>query len=218
MKFVLISDTHDSHRKITLPEGDVLIHAGDMTYRGEANIVADFNDWLGSLPYKHKIIIAGNHELGFGKVPLESKKQLFSNGIYLEDEALEIEGIKIYGSPWTPYFYSWEFNFPRESLAYSKSAHEAWAKIPSDTDILVTHGPAYGSLDLVNNPGQRENPHVGCKFLKERIEQLSDLKFHVFGHIHEGYGIKQSDTLTSINASVLDDQYSLMNKPIVIEI
>lgn len=218
MRLVFISDTHTKHRQIVIPDGDVLVHCGDISSRGELYTVVDFNDWLGTLPHQNKIIIAGNHEIGFRNRTEERKRELFSNAIYLENSGTKIGNINFWGSPYQPYFHDWEYNFPDNEKEYRKSATKIWGMIPDNTDILITHGPAYGVLDEVNNPGQRENSHVGCKFLLERTESLPNLKIHTFGHIHEGYGILLSDSFTSVNASILDDRYNIKNKPVVLDI
>lgn len=207
----LISDTHGLHRKLRVPNADILIHAGDFSHaQGSLAQVAGFNDWLGALPHRHRVVIAGNHDF-----PLEQKPQcrrLFTNAIYLQDEAVTIEGFKIYGSPWQPEFFNWAFNLPR----CGSSLAACWEAIPDDTDILVTHGPPFGINDRTANNGRG----AGCELLRNRVEELSNLKLHVFGHIHEAYGqtrVGENGPLF-VNASSLDLRYQLVNEPVVVEL
>src|SRR5438067_4285791 len=130
LKFIAISDTHCRHRSLKLPKGDVLLHAGDISYRGNQLEIKDFLDWFGKLSYPYKIFIAGNHDFFFEKEKEEIIKTYLPESVhYLKDEAVVVEGIKVWGSPYTPWFYQWAFNKRRgEPLA----AH--WKKIPFDTD------------------------------------------------------------------------------------
>lgn len=208
-KIVCISDTHTLHRRIKIPDGDILICAGDITDRGELTTVVDFNNWLGELPHKYKIIIAGNHDLTFER---NYPTHLFTNAIYLQDEEyITYNDLKIYGSPWQPRFYNWAFNLDRGA-----PIKEKWDRIPSDTDILITHGPPMGILDSTIYQGV-QNENIGCQDLLNRINQLK-LKLHVFGHIHYSYGISHHHGTTFVNASVCNEQYNPINKPIVVEV
>ena len=208
MKIVCISDTHGQHRALTLPKGDMVIHAGDITTRGRKDQVHDFLNWYAKLDFKYKIFIAGNHDFFFEKESPEEISNLIPAGIiYLNDSGIEIEGLKIWGSPIQPWFYDWAFN--RQRGAEIK-AH--WDLIPNNIDILITHGPPYGLLDLTI---RRE--HVGCLDLLNKIRAIKP-KTHVFGHIHEAYGKHESLGTTFINASSLNVHYQPVNAPIEIEI
>lgn len=144
MKLVCISDTHSLHRRLqSIPDGDVLIHAGDCLGQGTLENIEDFNDWLGSLPHRHKIVIAGNHDWAFQETP-ELARQALTSAIYLEDSGVEIEGVRFWGSPWTPIFMNWAFMLGRGEPLYEK-----WQLIPDDTDVLITHGPPQGIGDEV---------------------------------------------------------------------
>ncbi len=208
MKIVAISDTHGMHGNITIPDGDLLIHAGDFCSHGTMQNLEEFCLWLKVLPHKHKIVVAGNHDriaqenFAFTNDVIDS-----SGAIYLEDDLAVINGIKIYGSPWTPRFMDWYFMANRGADIAKK-----WAKISSDTDMLVTHGPPYGIMDKVNHLSQ------GCEDLLNRIKEL-DLLVHIFGHIHEGYGCRQMPfSPIMVNASICNDNYKPINEPIVFEI
>src|SRR5690606_11518487 len=137
------------------------------------------------LPHKRKIFVAGNHDWLFEKDDDRARGLLDPGISYLQDSSTEIDGLKIYGSPWQPRFFDWAFNLNR-----GREMAEKWAMIPDEIDILITHGRPHGILDLVPRQGWNEN--TGCEELRKRVEQLSHLgrlKLHVFGHIHCGYGV-----------------------------
>lgn len=205
MKIVCISDTHGQHDKCQIPEGDLLLHAGDLSRKGEVKEIAKVNEWLGTLPHPHKVVIAGNHDFLFEQDPVQARA-LLTNAHYLEDEMIEIEGIKIWGSPITPKFLRYAFNRKRgeEILAY-------WQKIPEDIDILITHGPPYGILDRTFL-GKR----VGCKDLREELKRIKP-KVHLFGHIHEARGESSQNGITFLNASMLNLRYKPVHEAIVLE-
>jgi len=115
-----------------------------------------------------------------------------------------VAGIKFYGSPWQPWFYDWAFNLKRRTEIRAK-----WDLIPLDTEVLITHGPPYGILDRTTR-GER----VGCEELLEAIKQIRP-RLHVFGHIHEAYGIRSNDDISYINGSNCDVRFRLVNPPIV---
>ena len=148
MKLVIISDTHC--QQIPIPDGDVLIHCGDHTYQGNVPESEPALQWLVDQPHKHKLIIAGNHEVGwendlrsnhYRSIPHTKPRHLdkFPELTYLHETGIEIDGIKFWGSPYQPFFMNWAFNRQRGPQL---QAH--WAKIPDDTDVLITHGPPYG--------------------------------------------------------------------------
>lgn len=215
MKFVFISDTHGRH-EINMPEGDAVIHAGDISMRGDMWEIKRFLEWYNSLPYKHKVFIAGNHDWGFQRWPQEVRELLdkYPSIIYLENSSVTIEGFKIYGSPVQPWFHDWAFNVER-----GFDIQQVWAKIPQDTDILVTHGPILGFGDQCKH-GER----VGCEDLLEKVQEIKP-KLFICGHIHEDYGVANlvhdnygREYTKCINASILDERYYVMNDPIVIEL
>ncbi len=207
MKFVAISDTHCRHRSLKLPKGDVLLHAGDISYKGKKEEVIDFLDWFSKQKFAYKIFIAGNHDFFFEKTKRENILELIPKDIiYLNDSETVINGIKIWGSPITPWFYNWAFNRHR-----GEDIRKHWELIPSDTNIILTHGPAYGFLDTIVN-----EQHSGCQDLLRKVLTIQP-KFHVCGHIHEAYGTIKRSGITFINASVVNEQYELVNKPVVFE-
>jgi len=204
MRLVCISDTHNLHNymKEPIPDGDVLICGGDITNVGKVDDVESFNRWIAKFPHKYKIVIAGNHDWLFMRNGKRARSFL-PDCIYLENEEVTIEGIKFYGSPYTPVFFNWAFMLPGKEL------EKEWAKIPNDTDVLITHGPPFGRLDM-NLEGQ----HCGCERLLNRILDIKP-KVHIFGHIHEAYGIVANDYTTFINASICTRSYAPSQKPIV---
>ena len=201
---VTIADTHALHKDVEIPDGDILLCGGDFTNVGKLKDVESFNEFIGQFSHEHKVTIAGNHDFCFEKMRQRSK-DLLTNCTYLHDSEIEIDGIKIYGSPWQPEFFDWAFNLKR-----GKELEEKWAKIPDDVDILITHGPPMGILDCT----LRDRTHVGCQDLLNRINEIKP-KVHIFGHIHEGYGTYENDSTLFINASVCTLQYNPVNKPIV---
>ncbi|MEK7485535.1 MAG: metallophosphatase domain-containing protein [Planctomycetota bacterium] len=205
IRVVTASDTHQKHQHLQVPDGDIFIHAGDFTNRGSLESVKEFNTFLGSLPHRYKIIIAGNHDLCFESKNAEARA-LITNAIYLQDEGITIEGIHFYGSPWQPWFFSWAFN-----LKKPEELRQKWDLIPTHTNILITHGPPFGYGDRTLRGDQ-----VGCKELLKRVEILKP-KYHIFGHIHEGAGQFQSTDTTFINASSCNFGYKPVNPPIVFD-
>jgi Icc-related predicted phosphoesterase len=212
-RITFIADTHAQHDKNMakdLPGGDFLIHAGDFTNRGYLQEVKNFCDWYNVLnKYEHKIFIAGNHELGMEEHPDECAEIIrnYPNITYLQDELIEIDGIKIYGTPWQPKFFEWAFNLDRNG----EELKEKWDLIPEDTDILITHGPPFGILDV-----QSRGQHMGCELLYERVNIVKP-KIHVFGHNHFAYGDRYIDGTLYINAAVLDQKYRYTKTPTTID-
>jgi Icc-related predicted phosphoesterase len=225
MKITFISDTHSKHNLLNkdLPGGDILIHAGDFMNGGyDFQEAIDFLEWFDKIDnYTDKIFIAGNHDRVFENIPhwVENILPNYSTIDYLQDESwvdyydghngdFPEDNIRIYGSPWQPEFYNWAFNLPRNG----EEMKEKWDAIPDNTDILVTHGPLYGYLDI---PGG-QNIRVGCEMLRARVDQFKP-KIHVFGHIHGSAGYYFNGHTHFINASVLNEQYVYTNLPLNIE-
>ena len=215
MRIVCISDTHNCNEQISVPDGDVLIHAGDATIKGTDQEVFEFLRWFSSLPHGYKILIAGNHDWLFQTEVRFARNLIMDSEItYLQDSSTNIQGLKIYGSPWQPRFYDWAFNLNR-----GPEMAEKWAMIPEDTDILITHGPPHGILDEVE--AKFGASHEGCEELRKRVESLAhagQLKLHVFGHIHSGYGVHGEFGVRFVNASTCDEDYQPTQPPIVIDL
>lgn len=212
MKIVCISDTHLQHN-FKVPDGDVLVHAGDGTRMGKHHEIWDWAGWMGGLPHKHKIAIAGNHDWGFQKDPFVSRELMQRHGItYLQDSGVMIDGVKFWGSPWQPEFCGWAFNLSR----FEGDLTRVWEQIPDDTNVLVTHGPPKNILDLTGDKYHAAE-NVGCWDLRERVRKLKALKLHVFGHIHTSYGQELADGVKFVNASTCDENYDPVNPPIVVD-
>lgn len=208
MKMTIFSDTHNQHSRINFSSGDILIFCGDLTTKGALSEVSEFSEFIKNLNYRFKIVIAGNHDFCFeDQRKNEAEKILTSNGIiYLNDSGIEIEGIKFWGSPIQPWYHDWAFNRPR-----GIEINKHWNLIPDNTNVLITHGPPYGILDLCKS-GER----VGCHDLLECIKRIKP-EINAFGHIHESYGTIDIDGVKYVNASSLNKSYTETNSPIDLE-
>lgn len=217
----MMSDTHSIHSKsedygVDWPSADIALHAGDFSKIGSIHEIRNFLEWYNNVvKAKHKVFIAGNHDLGAEGKKAEMLQLIESmklDIIYLDNDSVTIEGIKIYGSPYTPSFgFGWAHNRDRGANIAME-----WEKIPSDTDILITHGPALNHGDLT----VRGHMHVGCADLLAKVEEINP-RILLCGHIHEGYGIyrykgDKECTTEFINASVLNAYYQPMNQPILV--
>ncbi|KAI0983101.1 hypothetical protein GJ496_009403 [Pomphorhynchus laevis] len=238
VRFVCISDTHGKSLK-NLPAGDVLLCAGDFTMLGDIPAISRFNAYLGKLPYKHKVVIAGNHELLLDdehanhlsrrfnktrrwksdliKYNVNKGEELLTNCVYLKDQDVNIDGIKIYGSPWVPDLNDWAFYCERESMS------QVWSNVPADCDILLTHTAPFGYGDRVvesNSSFYKDGASlcklVGCRYLLDKVKEINP-KFHVFGHIHEGHGIYSSSNTVFINCAICDKEYQPTQYPIIFD-
>jgi len=222
MKITFISDTHGLHHLVTndLPGGDILVHCGDIMNSGLYETeLKGFCEWYDKINnYDHKIFIAGNHDRLLENNYDRSTEIIneYKTITYLQDSEVIIDGIKFYGSPWQPEFLNWAFNLKR-----GEELKEKWDSIPEDIDVLITHGPSYGKLDVVD--GRSE--HLGCEDLKRRIEEIKP-SIHCCGHIHSGhstidgkdiYNKMEEDGITYINASILNERYEYYFKPITID-
>lgn len=218
MKISIISDTHNKHKLLTsdLPGGDLILHAGDLSSMGYVHEIKEFCKWYDSLDYDVKVFIAGNHDFGFQDNISDIMQEVNSYKTidYLQDSEMNIQipgepNVKIYGSPWQPEFYNWAFNLPRNG----KELEAKWNAIPEDTDILITHGPAWGFVDGVEG---RRGQHLGCELLAERIKVIKP-KIHICGHIHTGHGHYFDGHTHYINASVLNERYLYSHTPFNID-
>ena len=205
-----VSDLHGFYP--VLEGGDLLIVAGDLTATDTPAEYVKFYSWLHKQPYRHYIFIAGNHD---GLIEAgEALTDCLANTTYLCDSGTEFEGLKIWGSPYTPTFSNWHFMEER-----GEAIKKHWDLIPDDIDILITHGPPQGILDEVFSYCDFEN--VGCDDLLEAVGRVKP-KLHVFGHIHEGYGMYRPNLgfvdcpgyPIFVNASHVNEHYEPVNKPI----
>lgn len=207
-RLVLLSDTHGLHDRVRVPDGDVLVHAGDLSRAGRPREVEAFASFLARLPHAHKVVIAGNHDFLFEREPAAARGYLEGVAHYLEDTEVTAAGLRFWGSPWQPWFHDWAFNLPRGAALAEK-----WALIPAGVDVLVTHGPPHGVLDRVARGGAA----VGCEALAEALPRVAP-SLHVFGHIHEGYGAVRVGPTWCVNASTCDLGYQPVQPPVVVDI
>ncbi len=190
MRLVCVADTHLFHEDLIVPDGDVLIHAGDLLRGGTLEELAEGLAYLGSLPHRQKILIAGNHEQCFERTPTLARAQIPSDIKYLEDSGAVVAGLRFWGSPWQPAYNDWAFNLPRGPALAAK-----WALIPADVDVLVTHGPPAGFGDRSGIAGRH-----GCADLLARVREVRP-PLHLFGHIHADGGVTRSEGTTFVNCT-----------------
>ena len=220
-----------------LPGGDLLIHSGDISSLGRKSEVERFIKWFNGIDnYTHKIFIAGNHDLTFDREALYRDKAAYfdvhtnwtdevadgkpewlerlldtglnPNVFYLENNFIEIDQIKIWGSPITPSFgYGWAFNKDR-----GYDINQVWNTIPMDTDIVITHGPIHSYCDRTDRGGL----NVGCEQLYHRLNEVRP-QLHFSGHIHEAYGYRQTNWGYAFNGCNCDLSYLVNNKPMTFE-
>ena len=210
MRITVISDTHGLHEDLNLEQGDMLIHAGDI----EARIEYDFDRflrWFSKQPFEYKVLVGGNHDFYLEREYYRAREECFLQDVcYLNHNAAQINGLRIFGSPYTPRFGRWAFMKDR-----GLDISEYWKAMPDDMDILITHGPPIGILDKVSMAYGGHN--VGCWDLRERVKTIKP-KYHIFGHIHSQYGTEEIDGTKYINCSVVNEEYALTNAPIKIDI
>lgn len=221
VRFVCMSDSHNEAINIEIPDGDVLLHAGDFTKKGTLGEVLAFNSFLRNLSHKHKVVIAGNHDFAFDFEAFDRKarvnpelrhidpakiKNALRSCVYLEDTEVEICGYKIWGSPWVIQHYPGAFTLRDRSVLKSK-----WDLIPSNIDILLTHSPPYGICD------SDSARNFGSPELRDRVQEIKPL-VHVFGHIHEGYGKYQDNGITYLNSAMVNKRYTPVHGPWVFDL
>lgn len=223
MKLIFISDTHTKEGYVDIPEGDIIFHCGDISTRGYSHEIRDFGEWFADLPHKYKVMIPGNHDFLFEREPEKARSIIEECGDIhlLIDQGIEIEGLKIWGSPITPWFWDWAFNRARNTLNginqgdnIDNGIKKHWDLIPSEVDVLLTHGPPHGAGFLGTVLRERED--VGCEDLAQAIRERK-IGLNAFGHIHEGYGIVETEETIFVNCSILDIRYDPVNKPIQFE-
>ena len=217
MRLVVTSDCHGKLAHAQIPDGDVLILAGDIfaNRSGDPDVDAAFqlnamrelDDYCGTLGFKHVLLIAGNHDWVFERY--KGAHRVLKNIVYLEDTGTEIDGVKFWGSPHQPWFYDWAFNWKRDG----HELEHYWSLIPEDTDVLITHGPPHGILDLPFGKGEP----AGCKLLLKRVEVVRP-RVHIFGHIHGSYGQKQIGSTLFVNACLCNEAYDPVNPPQIIDL
>ena len=211
MRVVAISDTHNGHWGIDIPDGDLLIHAGDMTTAGTARELFDFGRWLARLPHRHKLVVPGNHDYLFEQdltAALHILEQTGTGARVLIEDEVTIEGRRIWGSPYTPAYHGCFGYEPDQAFA-------RWTKMPNDLDMAITHGPPLGVMDLTTRGVQ-----AGCPPLLGAVLTARP-RCHLFGHIHESRGVVEGTVTTFINAAMLDRHYQrdpAFHEPVLIDL
>ncbi|XP_060563586.1 UPF0046 protein K07C11.7-like [Ruditapes philippinarum] len=231
LRIVHISDTHMRHDQYleSIPKGDILIHSGDFSAfsvgryfgnksRDREEMIREINSFFQKLPFKHRILVAGNHEMSFDREHRQFIEEQLTEVVYLQDKMVTIEGLNIYGTPWNikrVVSYARGFAKPKNAL------DKYWKLIPSETDILVTHLPPEGILDLgkksfagIRNLFSSNDPcnvcgdvhetkeHWGCRGLKRTVFKRVRPTLHLFGHVHEENGVTTADGITFSNAAM----------------
>lgn len=218
MKICCISDQH-GQLDFNVEESDILICAGDaLPYHGGGKGMAvieqehfirnKFIPWLEEQPVKDVVLISGNHCWIF-ELDRKSVPEFPDNVHYLQDEEIEVQGLRIYGTPQQPIFLDWAFNRTPERLEMF------FEKIPKGLDILVSHTAPYGIMDRVDFPSKQG--HFGCKILKKKIEEVKP-RYVISGHFHNCYGVERIDDITFVNCSLVDEEYIMNKKPIYLEL
>lgn len=206
MRFVFLSDTHSRHAAIEVPAGDLVVHTGDFTLRGEHAECVGFLDWYGRLPHRFKVLIAGNHDFLAERDPDAFRALIPPNVTYLEDSLATLEGLRIWGSPITPWFHDWAFNRRR-----GEPISQHWERIPEGIDVLAVHGPPSAVLDRTIR-----GDSVGCEDLTTHIARVRP-RIVAFGHIHEAHGIVERDGIVYVNSCVLDVRHRIAKPPVVLD-
>ena len=215
-KIIALSDSHNATKRVEISDGDILVHAGDFSFEGKESEIQDFIEWMKEQPHKHKLWIAGNHERGIEDFPDNAEIVDKETGAtYIHDKVVEVEGLKFFGSNFTPEFNNWAFGLTdRQSKIFWENAPEA--------DVVVCHGPPYTILDSVTSEYKHERP-LGCKHFLSYIERVKP-KVTIFGHIHGSGGMHKTiewddgSKTECYNVSVMNEQYQLTNPSTIIEI
>lgn len=220
MKILCMSDTHGRLPNLNLQNIDLVLHAGDWTYRNKLDYIGQIEDfetrflpWINNIRKKVPFYwTLGNHETFYEYLRDDTfKKDMKKSGLLL-DEYTVVNGLKIWGNPWTPYFCGWGFN----EYDTPQGLGEIYKKIPEDVNIIISHGPVYGIHDIVEYPHSK---HAGSKELASRVKEIKP-KLIVSGHLHDdaNYGwIKREETLY-IGASLANEKYEFSRNPITIEV
>ncbi len=201
----VVADTHQKHRQLELPVADVLVHCGDIcSFRQEdMTTLKDVDSWFGEYPCEAVICIGGNHDY-----ELEDGGFEFTNAVLLQDQLIEVAGLAIYGSPWCPDLPGFAFSAGESELLGK------WKQIPAGIDVLITHTPPHGVLDLPTS----QQRHLGCHYLRRELERICP-RYHLFGHVHASYGASCEDSVHYVNASIVGGKdYQVRNPATILRI
>lgn len=212
MRLVLLADTHTFEADLAgkIPDGDMLVHAGDLGRAGDESELAVVAAWLRSLPHRHKVVVPGNHDALFEDDPARAR-DLFDGLVVLIDEAATVGGLRVYGSPWTPRYHSWSFMKERGAPMAA-----VWTKIPDDLDLLITHGPPKGVLDDASRyrGGTWAGSELaGCEELARRVALVRP-RVHAFGHVHGRQGVVERNGTRFVNCTTSESEHL----PVVVDL
>ena len=217
MRVWLISDTHTRHNELIIPDGiDLVIHCGDEASSRNVGINCnesiEFFEWFESLPITNKIFVPGNHSIAVERKLVDPSKYC----TYLNHSSVTINGVKIFGSPYTPSFgKSWAFMRNRAKM------HDVWETV-TETDVLITHGPPKGILDITKCMETNQLIQVGCASLRKHLSRIAP-RIHAFGHIHseknvDNFGVFQNEEMQYVNASCINNHKQSMNNGVIINL
>lgn len=207
MRLVIISDTHGRHSELGRLSGDILIHCGDFEdmFQRNGDVLGNVDRWFAKQHFEHIICIGGNHDRTLEYCGAK-RAQPFRNATYLQDEEFSFRGRRFYGAPWVP-------DLPNHAFYAGDAAlRAAWAAIPPDVDVLVSHTPPAGILD-VSSRGRA----LGCRHLTDRLAQVRPA-LHCFGHVHASAGQRVIGETTYVNASSVDSSMTIAHAPVVIDL
>jgi len=218
MRIWFISDTHNQHGHLRVPEADVVMHCGDESTNQIPALnepeARRFFEWYRQLEIPVKVFVPGNHSTAIenGLVSPENYPEIH----FLIHQQLVIDGIKIFGSPYVPQFHDWAYMKKRTRL------DQVWQTIPADTEILLTHGPPKGVLDLTHDFENKQLVQVGCAALRRHVEQRIQPAIHAFGHLHDehgisNYGIYKRSVTQYLNCSVCNLRGEFANNGFLID-
>lgn len=220
MRIWLISDTHNHHDELEVPSDiDAVIHCGDESDHGNSSMnepeARRFLEWYSSLEIATRILVPGNHSTAIEAGLIRPGN--YPDIHFLIHEQMDWQGLKIFGSPFTPKFFDWAYMKPRQEL------DSIWQSIPDKTDILITHGPPKGILDVTRDMDSGEPVHVGSKSLRRQVENRIRPRLHAFGHLHDEAGINNYGTVTRggtqfINCACCNLASRLVHDGFVIEV
>lgn len=206
MRIVVTADTHGTHRELGAVAGDLLIHCGDVEnlFEPGTGVLDDVDDWFAIHRVDHVLCIGGNHDRAL-EARSRSRERPFQNATYLQDTGFEWRGVKFHGAPWVPKLHGHAY------FADDRTLEQAWANIPGDVDVLITHTPPAGTLDVASS-GQS----FGCPHLAARLSEISPA-LHCFGHVHASSGVTRRGETTHVNASAVKGDYEYAFPPVVLE-
>jgi Calcineurin-like phosphoesterase superfamily domain len=207
MRIVIVSDTHGGHESLGSLSGDVLIHCGDSEMGSDARVGGpeSLDEWFGRQSFDTILYVGGNHDFAI-QARATTGRPVFRNAFYLEDDWIEIDGMRFYGAPWVPELVGWAYYQSPDAIA------ERWASIPSGTDVLITHTPPRGILDQ-NRRGQS----CGCSALTARLATLRP-RLHCFGHVHASAGSVEQDGTRYVNAASVNSRYQIARGPVTLDL